>query len=259
MTPPGRCTAIFLAGIAAGTINTVVGSGTLITFPTLLAFGVPPVTANVSNTLGLVPGLAVRVRSATGASSPASARGVLRLGSASVLGGLTGAVLLLVLPAAAFDAIVPVLIALGLRARRAPARDQPPGAPAPRPAASSGPSTARWWVWLLVFAHRRVRRLLRRRPGRAADGGPRHRPAPRPCSASTPPRTCWRCSSTLVAAVRVHLRRPDVDWAVVALIAVGSSIGGQLGATVGRRLPPWALRVFIVVVGVAALARFAFG
>src|SRR4051794_41980053 len=48
--------AIFLAGMAAGTINTVVGSGTLITFPTLLAFGVPPVTANVSNTLGLVPG-----------------------------------------------------------------------------------------------------------------------------------------------------------------------------------------------------------
>ena len=49
-------TAVLLAGVAAGTINTVVGSGTLITFPTLLAFGVPPVTANVSNTIGLVPG-----------------------------------------------------------------------------------------------------------------------------------------------------------------------------------------------------------
>ena len=47
---------IALAGVAAGTINTVVGSGTLITFPTLLAFGVPPVTANVSNSIGLVPG-----------------------------------------------------------------------------------------------------------------------------------------------------------------------------------------------------------
>ena len=45
--------AVFLAGIAAGTVNTVVGSGTLITFPTLLAFGVPPVIANVSNTVGL--------------------------------------------------------------------------------------------------------------------------------------------------------------------------------------------------------------
>ena len=48
--------AIFAAGMAAGTINTVVGSGTLITFPVLLAFGYPPVVANVSNTVGLVPG-----------------------------------------------------------------------------------------------------------------------------------------------------------------------------------------------------------
>ena len=53
---PLEAVAIILAGLAAGTINTVVGSGTLITFPTLLAFGVPPVTANVSNNIGLVPG-----------------------------------------------------------------------------------------------------------------------------------------------------------------------------------------------------------
>ncbi|HEX9317013.1 MAG TPA: sulfite exporter TauE/SafE family protein, partial [Actinomycetota bacterium] len=48
--------AVFGAGVAAGTINTIVGSGTLVTFPTLLAFGYPPVVANVSNTVGLVPG-----------------------------------------------------------------------------------------------------------------------------------------------------------------------------------------------------------
>ena len=47
---------IVLAGIGAGAINTVVGSGTLITFPTLLAFGIAPVNANVSNAIGLVPG-----------------------------------------------------------------------------------------------------------------------------------------------------------------------------------------------------------
>ena len=58
--------AILLAGVAAGTINTVVGSGTLITFPTLLAFGVPPVTANVSNTIGLVPGSIFRWAGADG-------------------------------------------------------------------------------------------------------------------------------------------------------------------------------------------------
>jgi uncharacterized membrane protein YfcA len=59
----------------------------------------------------------------------------------------------------------------------------------------------------------------------------------------------------LVAAV-VFVFRADMDWTVVALIAVGSVIGGQIGATVGRRLPPWALRAFIVVVGVAALTQF---
>ena len=47
---------VVLAGVGAGTINTIVGSGTLITFPTLLLLGVPPVTANISNTIGLVPG-----------------------------------------------------------------------------------------------------------------------------------------------------------------------------------------------------------
>src|SRR5919204_667012 len=52
----GEVLAIALAGLAAGAINTVVGSGTLITFPVLLAFGYAPVTANVSNTIGLVPG-----------------------------------------------------------------------------------------------------------------------------------------------------------------------------------------------------------
>src|ERR1700710_1319763 len=105
-------TAVFLAGIAAGTINTVVGSGTLITFPTLLAIGLPPVTANVSNTLGLVPG------SLSGAIGyrrelVGQRTRLLRLGAGSALGGVSGALLLLVLPEEAFQAIVPVLIAIG--------------------------------------------------------------------------------------------------------------------------------------------------
>ena len=48
--------AVLLAGMAAGTVNAIVGSGTLITFPVLLAVGYPPVLANVSNTVGLTPG-----------------------------------------------------------------------------------------------------------------------------------------------------------------------------------------------------------
>ncbi|HWD68720.1 MAG TPA: sulfite exporter TauE/SafE family protein, partial [Solirubrobacteraceae bacterium] len=105
--------AIFAAGIAAGTINTVVGSGTLITFPTLLAFGYAPVTANVSNTIGLVPG---SVAGAVGYRSELSGQRerVLVLGIAAVCGGTLGSILLLVLPASAFKAIVPFFIGVAL-------------------------------------------------------------------------------------------------------------------------------------------------
>ena len=102
-----------LAGGAAGLINTVVGSGTLVTFPTLLALGVPPVSANVSNALGLVPG---SVAGAVGYRRELVGQRdrVLRLASATVLGALAGAVLLLVLPEEAFRAVVPALIGLAV-------------------------------------------------------------------------------------------------------------------------------------------------
>src|ERR1700759_3612410 len=94
----GEIVAIAFAGMAAGTINTVVGSGTLITFPVLLAFGYAPVVANVSNTIGLVPG---SISGAIGYRRELSGQHgrLLRFGAASLLGGITGAVLLLVLPA----------------------------------------------------------------------------------------------------------------------------------------------------------------
>ena len=101
--------AIFAAGTAAGTINAVVGSGSLITFPTLLAFGFPPVVANVSNNIGLVPGNA---SAAWGYRRElAGQRGrLLWLGIFSALGAAAGAAALLALPAGAFKLIVPVLI-----------------------------------------------------------------------------------------------------------------------------------------------------
>ena len=89
---PFEVVAILLAGCAAGTINTIVGSGTLITFPTLLAFGIPPVTANVSNTVGLVPGsmsAVVGYRAELVGQRPR----LLRLASASLLGSVLGAYL----------------------------------------------------------------------------------------------------------------------------------------------------------------------
>ena len=245
--------AIFLAGIAAGTINTVVGSGTLITFPTLLAIGVPPVTANVSNTLGLVPGSlsgAIGYRRELAGQRPR----LLRLGTASVLGGVTGAVLLLVLPDAAFDAIVPVLIALGCLlvvlqpaiSRRVAARAEARGVERPEHGAA--------WVWLLVYAAGVYGGYFGAAQGvllmailgvGLAESMQRNNAT----------KNVLALLVNLVAAI-VFVFVADIDYAVAGLIALGSVIGGQIGATVGRRLPAWALRGFIVVVGVAALTQF---
>src|SRR3954469_25411067 len=103
---------VLLAGMGAGTINAVVGSGTLLTFPTLLAVGIPPVLANVSNNIGLSPGTAAGAIGYRRELEGQRGR-MLRLIPASLAGGIVGAVLLLTLPGSAFKAVVPVLILLG--------------------------------------------------------------------------------------------------------------------------------------------------
>ncbi|WP_278260652.1 sulfite exporter TauE/SafE family protein [Nocardia sp. AG03] len=242
---------VLVAGIAAGGINTIVGSGTLITFPTLLAFGLPPVTANVSNTIGLVPGSVSGVigyrRELEGQRSR-----LLQLGTASLLGGITGAVLLLVLPAEAFKAIVPVLIIAALilvvvQPRLAAWVKRGRGEDAPAPA-HGGPILlvavyftgiyggyfgAAQGVLLLgllgVFVHEDIQRL----------------------------NAVKNVLALIVNAVSasIFIVIAEVNWQAVALIAVGSIIGGQLGARVGRKLPPNVLRAVIVVVGTIAVIR----
>jgi uncharacterized membrane protein YfcA len=246
--------AVLLAGVAAGTINTVVGSGTLITFPTLLAFGVPPVTANVSNTIGLVPGSvsgAVGYRRELTGQRPR----VLRLASGSLVGGLVGGVLLLVLPDDAFAAIVPVLILLGLvlviLQPRISAWVQR------RHEATAGRVHGAWWVWPAVLltgvyggyfgAAQGV--LLMAVLGIGIDETLQRLNAVKNILAAI----VNAVAGLLFAIVA------DVDWRVVALIGVGSVLGGQLGATVGRRLPAAVLRAVIVVVGVVALVAFLVG
>src|SRR5947209_3319228 len=107
--------ALLLIGAAflAGTMNTIVGSGSLITFPTLLAIGYSPVVANVSNTVGITFGSlsgAVGYRRELGGQRHRTTI----LGTASLIGGITGGVLLLTLPSAVFDAVVPVLILIAV-------------------------------------------------------------------------------------------------------------------------------------------------
>jgi uncharacterized membrane protein YfcA len=250
--------AIGLAGMAAGTINTVVGSGTLITFPTLLAFGVPPVTANVSNTIGLVPGSVSGVVGYRRELEGQRTR-VLRIGIASLIGGVLGGVLLLVLPDGAFSAIVPVLVGLGIVlvifqpriSRWVAARHDAPGA-VPR-----NPVLGAWWVWPAVLVAGVYGGYFGAAQGVLLMG----------IMGVGIPETLQRLNAlknvlaAIVNAVAGLLFAvvADVDWKIVVLIGVGSTIGGQLGATVGRRLPAPVLRGTIVVVGLVALAVFLLG
>jgi uncharacterized protein len=240
--------AIFAAGIAAGTINTVVGSGTLITFPTLLAFGYAPVTANVSNTIGLVPG---SISGAIGYRRELDGQRerVVAVGGAALCGGIVGSVLLLTLPASAFKAIVPFFIAVAL---------------------------------ILILTQKQINRVIghhRRGHGEgvglatligsfcggiyggyfgAAQGILVLSILSLTIDDSLQRLNAVKVITTgvtnLVAGV-VFVIAAHVAWDVAGLIAAGSVIGGQIGSRFGRKLPPAALRVLIVVVGVIAIVR----
>jgi len=239
--------ALLAAGLVAGAINAVVGSGTLVTFPTLLAFGYAPVLANVTNNIGVLPG------SITGAwayrRELADQRSrVLRLAGASLAGGAIGAVALLQLPESAFDAIVPVLILVAC---------------------------------VLVVLQPRLSRLVAKREHAPAHGGPAAVAGvglagvyggyfgaaqgvllmaflgiflDEPLQRLNAVKNVLAGLVNAVAAV-IFVAVSDVAWGAAAAIAVGSSVGGQLGGMYGRRLPPAVLRAFIVVVGVVAAVR----
>lgn len=240
--------AIFAAGIAAGTINTVVGSGTLITFPVLLGFGYHPVIANVSNTVGLVPG------SAAGAVGyrrelAGQERRLASLGCASLLGGVLGAVLLLILPASAFKAIVPAFIAIALvlivvqlripgwLAAHRPRTRTVPGPLATAAVFASGVyggyfGAAQGIILLAIMSLSLDEELQRINALKVVLAG----------------------LVNLVAGV-VFVIAAHVAWAPAALIAGGSLLGGFIGARAGRRLPAPALQAVIVVVGIVAIVR----
>jgi uncharacterized membrane protein YfcA len=242
----GEIIAIAVAGTAAGTINTVVGSGTLITFPVLLAFGYAPVTANVSNTIGLVPGSASGSfgyrRELAGQREQA-----IRLGTMSVLGGATGAVLLLVLPASAFKAVVPGFIAVALvltvlqprlnrrlseRAERRPGHGRllTPIAVYITGVYGGYFGAGQGILLLAIFGVTLAQSLHRSNALKNVLAG-----------------------SVNAVAGLYFIFAAHVVWGPVAIIAATSVIGGQIGSRYGRRLHPDVLRALIVVVGVAAI------
>jgi uncharacterized protein len=240
--------AIFGAGVVAGLINTVVGSGTLFTFPVLLAFGYAPVTANVSNTVGLVPGSAAGAFGYRHELSGQRSR-TARMAVASMLGGLAGAVLLLTLPASAFKAIVPVFIVIALvlillqprlsralEGRRERAREHAgPLALAGVFAAGiyGGYFGAAQGIMVLAILTLSLDDELQRLNAL---------------------KVVLTGLVNLVSGI-VFIAVANIAWLPTVLIAGGSILGAVFGARAGRRLSPRVLRGVIVVVGILAIVR----
>ncbi len=243
---------IALAGVAAGSINAIVGSGTLVTFPTLLALGYPPLTANVSNTVGLVLGSASGAYGYRAELSGQRSRARLLI-PAGVAGGLTGAALLLLLPSGTFEQVVPWLILLAValvalqstlaewigRWRRAINPDATHEAELL--AVSSvyltgiygGYFGAAQGVMLIAVLGLFLPDLLQR---------------------TNAMKNLVAFAVNGVAAVAFALFAP-VDWGAVLPLAVGAIAGGFIGARVGRRLPAPVLRTAVIVIGAAVAVR----
>jgi len=243
----------FIAGLWAGTINAVVGSGTLVTFPVLIALGITPVVASMSNAMGLVAGAAA---GAWGYRREVTGRGkqLLQLLPASLLGGITGAWLLLHLPEKVFFFVAPVLLVLAL---------------------------------LMVIFQPRLQAWVRRR-----EENPEHAIKDKnhgillvvlvylagvyggyfvaaqgillvgilgvfmtgTIQNANAMKNILVLGVNMVAAVSYMLFAfGRINWTVVLLIAISSTIGGLVGSKVGRRLPPAVLRGVIFVLGLVAL------
>jgi uncharacterized membrane protein YfcA len=242
---PLEALAVFAAGTAAGGINTIVGSGTLITFPTLLAVGYSPLVANVSNNVGLVPGVVSGIVGWRDELEGQRDR-LLRIGPASLAGGLLGATLLLVLPDSVFEAVIPLLILLAcvlvvfqprITAWVASKRDEPH--PHGGPVLLAGVFLT--GVYGGYFGAAQGVILMSLLPIFIADRLPR-----------------LNVTKNVLAglvngiAALVFIAFADVDWAAAGTVAAGAILGGQLGARLGRRIPAPALRAVIVVVGLTA-------
>ncbi|NEA68761.1 sulfite exporter TauE/SafE family protein [Streptomyces sp. SID12488] len=244
--------AVFAAGVSAGAVNAVVGSGTLITFPVLLATGLTPVTATISNALGLIPG---SISGAIGYRKELKGQGrrLLKLSVGALLGGLTGATLLLALPASAFEMIVPALVGLALvlvalqplisrSVRRRRSRTGHSGHRDGGPLLFTGLTLASVYGGYFAAAQGIIYMSLM---GMLLDETLQRLNAAKNVLAAV---------VNTVAAV-FFLFVADFDWTAVSLIAVGSAIGGQIGATVGRRFSPAVLRTLIVTIGTVAIVQ----
>jgi uncharacterized membrane protein YfcA len=249
--------AVAAAGFAAGGINAVVGSGTLVSFPVLLAVGVPPLSATISNSLGLVAG---NLSGSIGYRRElrGQRRLLLRLLPASVLGALTGAFLLLHLPASTFEAVVPVLIGMAVllvafqpALQRRLRAGEHPGAAGPvggaRLAALFAGAYATGTYGGYFAASQGVLQI-------GIFGLLLHESLQRLNAIKN---VLTLAVNTVAAGAYVVVATDRVDWWAAGLLAVGSLTGGAVSSRYGRRLPSAVLRTAIVALGIVAIVVLA--
>ena len=252
---------VLAAGMAAGAMNAVVGSGSLISFPALLLVGLPPVAANISNTIGLV---LASVGGAWGYRRELSgqARRALVLGVVSVLGGVLGGALLLLLPAEVFRAVVPLLIALALvlvilqprLAKAAAARHTARGRTGPREGGVLSKigvfgtsvyggyfGAAQGIVLIGVLGVSLDDDLHRLNALKNVLVG------------------LVNLTAAVLFAVLWLFGEAPLSWLAAGLLAAGALVGGLLGGRFGRLIPPPVLRAVIVVIGVVAIVALLSG
>ena len=246
---------VLAAGVTAGAMNAVVGSGSLVSFPALLLVGLPPVAANVSNTIGLVLG---SVGGAWGYRRELSGqrRRAMVLGGLSMLGGLLGGALLLMLPAEVFRAVVPVLIALALvlvvvqprLAQAAARRHTARGLTTPRESGLFAQAAVFGSGVYGGYFGAAQGIILIGVLGVSLDEDLHRINALKNVLAGLVNLT----AAVLFAVLWVFGEAP-VSWLSAGLLAVGALAGGLLGGQFGRLIPPPFLRAVIVVIGVLAI------
>ena len=248
---------ISLAGFGAGAINALVGSGTLITFPTLVALGYPPVTATMSNAVGLVAGSASGTwgyRAELGGQWDRLRWQI----PASLTGAALGAFLLLHLPARVFTEVVPVLLVVALLLVVSGPRIQSWARRRAEQAGRSAEHVTPARMAMLVLGTFAV--AVYGGYFTAAQGillvGVMGALLPESMQRMNAAKNLTTLLVNIVAALGYTLAAPDrISWPVAGLIAAGSLVGGSIGARYGRRLSPDALRATIVVVGLIGLYR----
>ncbi len=236
------------AGVLGGLTGSIAGLASVATYPALLLVGLPPVTANVTNTVALVFN---GVGSVWGSRPELEGqqKWIMRIAPVAVLGGAAGAALLLSTPAEGFEKVVPILLGLASAAILLPRRGNRRVRVADHQRHTAGVLLESTAIFLICiyggYFGAAAGVLLLALLLRAGHATLAH--------ANASKNVILGIANGVAAILFVFFA--DVNWTVVVVIAVGSVVGAQLGATVGRRLPAPALRGLIVVVGLVAAIR----